>query len=155
MSGPREGESAAAFAAAPSLGARAAASVRPGARARVASASEMVSTFGSEYEVLLGGRNSAPSGVEPKWSLGCYMVSERGGLRILAIHPTGAVSDWNAQHPEREVKVGDLLVEVGLDTRPDGAGVRGNGEALREALYKGGRPAGMRFRAGEGHPQKE
>ena len=37
---------------------------------------------------------------------------EQNGLRLAAIHPTGALADWNKAHPEKEVKAGDLLLEA-------------------------------------------
>ncbi|CAE7837952.1 unnamed protein product [Symbiodinium sp. CCMP2592] len=62
-------------------------------------------TLGEEFDVMLSGGSG-------KWRLGAFTFKEHNGLRIAAIHSTGALSDWNKAHPDKQVKAGDLLVEA-------------------------------------------
>ena len=45
---------------------------------------------------------------------------EHNGLRLAAIHPTGALADWNKAHPEKVVRAGDLLLEALFGTQKKG-----------------------------------
>mmetsp|Transcript_91776 Transcript_91776/g.230593 ORF Transcript_91776/g.230593 Transcript_91776/m.230593 type:complete len:112 (-) Transcript_91776:107-442(-) len=107
--------------------------------------------IGQEFDVLIGGSNSAPAGVAAKWKLGCYTFVEKDGLRVAAIHAHGALADWNKHHPDRAIKEGDLIVEVDGDLRVEVTGVRGDGNKIKDEIYKGMRPTKLTIRAGKGH----
>ncbi|CAE7703341.1 unnamed protein product, partial [Symbiodinium sp. KB8] len=74
---------------------------------------------------------------------------EHNGLRIAAIHSTGALCDWNKAHPEKQVKAGDLLVEI--DSQKPEGGMRGNGKELYEELLRVPRPCRLVIGAGPLH----
>mmetsp|Transcript_16439 Transcript_16439/g.30997 ORF Transcript_16439/g.30997 Transcript_16439/m.30997 type:complete len:107 (+) Transcript_16439:36-356(+) len=98
-------------------------------------------TLGEEFEVMLSSAG--------KWRLGAFTFKEHNGLRIAAIHSTGAISDWNKAHPEKQVKAGDLLVEIDAQ-KPEG-GLRGSGKELYEELLKVPRPCRLVMGAGPLH----
>ncbi|CAJ1432525.1 unnamed protein product [Effrenium voratum] len=95
-------------------------------------------TLGEEFDVVLNG----------KWRLGAFTFKEPNGLRIAAVHATGALADWNKAHPDKEVKAGDLLLEVDGDMRD---GLRGTGQDLYEELLKVPRPCKLIIGAGPLH----
>eukprot|EP00930_Biecheleria_cincta_P098040 TRINITY_DN89727_c0_g1_i1.p2 TRINITY_DN89727_c0_g1~~TRINITY_DN89727_c0_g1_i1.p2 ORF type:complete len:107 (-),score=25.91 TRINITY_DN89727_c0_g1_i1:288-608(-) len=97
--------------------------------------------LGEEFEVVIGGGASA------KWRLGAFTFKEHSGLRIAAVHASGALADWNKSHPEREVKNGDLVVEVDMGEK----GTRGNGAVIYDELLKAQRPCKLWIGAGPLH----
>ena len=87
-----------------------------------------------------------------KWRLGAFTFKEHNGLRIAAVHPTGALADWNQSHPEKQVKAGDLLLEVDAEMQPTAnSGVRGHGRVIYDELLKVPRPCKLIMGAGPLH----
>ncbi|CAE7373179.1 unnamed protein product [Symbiodinium natans] len=99
-------------------------------------------TLGEEFDVMLSGGSG-------KWRLGAFTFKEHNGLRIAAIHNTGALFDWNKAHPDKQVKAGDLLVEI--DSQKPEGGMRGNGKELYEELLRVPRPCRLVIGAGPMH----
>eukprot|EP00435_Cladocopium_sp_Y103_P039708 s1215_g10.t1 len=106
-----------------------------------AAMAEVKRSLGEEFDVVVSG----------KWRLGAFTFKQENGLRLAAIHQTGALAEWNQAHPDRQVKAGDLLVEVCAEIRDGVPGVRGPGKVLYEELLKVARPCKLIIGAGPLH----